>query len=41
MLEGFYDFIFMDSVKLKYIEFLFECLWLLLVGGVLMVDDVF
>ncbi|MHC5226947.1 O-methyltransferase [Enterococcus sp. LJL99] len=36
-----YDFIFMDSAKSKYIEFLPECLRLLRVGGVLMVDDVF
>ena len=36
-----YDFIFMDSAKSKYIEFLPECLRLLQVGGVLMVDDVF
>ncbi|MTD41410.1 methyltransferase domain-containing protein [Erwinia sp. CPCC 100877] len=40
-LEGPYDFIFMDSAKSKYIEFLPECLRLLKVGGVLMVDDVF
>lgn len=31
----------MDSAKSKYIEFLPECLRLLPVGGVLMVDDVF
>ncbi|MHC5215592.1 O-methyltransferase [Enterococcus sp. LJL128] len=36
-----YDFIFMDSAKSKYIEFLPECLRLLKTGGVLMVDDVF
>ena len=36
-----YDFIFMDSAKSKYIEFLPQCLRLLRVGGVLMVDDVF
>ncbi|MBL1228978.1 O-methyltransferase [Enterococcus sp. BWB1-3] len=36
-----YDFIFMDSAKSKYIEFLPNCLRLLRVGGVLMVDDVF
>lgn len=40
-LEGPYDFIFMDSAKSKYIEFLPECLRLLRTGGVLMVDDVF
>jgi len=39
-LEGPYDFIFMDSAKSKYIEFLPECLRLLKVGGVLMIDDV-
>ncbi|WP_086348955.1 O-methyltransferase [Candidatus Enterococcus clewellii] len=40
-LDEQYDFIFMDSAKSKYIEFLPECLRLLKVGGVLMVDDVF
>lgn len=40
-LEGQYDFIFMDSAKAKYIEFLPECLRLLKKEGVLMVDDVF
>ena len=40
-LSGPYDFMFMDSAKSKYIEFLPECLRLLKVGGVLMVDDVF
>lgn len=40
-LKDQYDFIFMDSAKSKYIEFLPECLRLLKVGGVLMVDDVF
>ena len=38
-LSGPYDFIFMDSAKSKYIEFLPECLRLLRKGGVLMVDD--
>ncbi|OJG26283.1 O-methyltransferase [Enterococcus columbae DSM 7374 = ATCC 51263] len=40
-LTGPYDFIFMDSAKSKYIEFLPECLRLLKQGGVLMVDDIF
>ncbi|KAF1301309.1 MULTISPECIES: O-methyltransferase [Enterococcus] len=40
-LSGPYDFIFMDSAKAKYIEFLPECLRLLKKGGVLMVDDIF
>ncbi|MDQ8225476.1 O-methyltransferase [Enterococcus faecium] len=40
-LSGLYDFIFMDSAKSKYIEFLPECLRLLRKGGVLMVDDIF
>ncbi|MBJ0747486.1 O-methyltransferase [Enterococcus faecium] len=40
-LSGRYDFIFMDSAKSKYIEFLPECLRLLRKGGVLMVDDIF
>lgn len=39
-LEGPFDFIFMDSAKSKYIEFLPECLRLLKKGGVLMIDDV-
>lgn len=39
--SGPYDFIFMDSAKSKYIEFLPECLRLLRKGGVLMVDDIF
>lgn len=39
-LDSVYDFIFMDSAKSKYIEFLPECLRLLKVGGVLMIDDV-
>lgn len=40
-LAGPYDFIFMDSAKSKYIEFLPECLRLLSADGTLMVDDVF
>ena len=40
-LSGPSDFIFMDSAKSKYIEFLPECLRLLRKGGVLMVDDIF
>lgn len=40
-LKGPYDFIFMDSAKSKYIEFLPDCLRLLKKGGVLMVDDIF
>ena len=40
-LSGPYDFIFTDSAKSKYIEFLPECLRLLRKGGVLMVDDIF
>ncbi len=36
-----YDFIFMDSAKSKYIEFLPECLRVLKDDGVLMIDDVF
>lgn len=40
-LSGPFDFIFMDSAKSKYIEFLPECLRLLKKGGVLLVDDVF
>lgn len=40
-LEGPYDLIFMDSAKAKYIEFYPECLRLLKLGGVLIIDDVF
>ncbi|MGX6970615.1 O-methyltransferase [Vagococcus bubulae] len=40
-LDGPYDFIFMDSAKSKYIEFLPECLRLVKTGGVIMIDDVF
>lgn len=36
-----YDFIFMDSAKSKYIEFLPDCLRVLKKDGVLMIDDVF
>ncbi|QIL45618.1 O-methyltransferase [Vagococcus coleopterorum] len=39
-LEGPYDFVFMDSAKSKYIEFLPECLRLVKTGGVIMIDDV-
>ena len=35
------DFIFMDSAKAKYYEFLPYCMRQLKVGGVLMIDDVF
>lgn len=40
-LEGSYDLIFMDSAKAKYIDFYPECMRLLRVGGVLIIDDVF
>lgn len=40
-LNGLYDFIFMDSAKSKYIEFLPECLRVLKKDGVIMIDDVF
>ncbi|MGX7108933.1 O-methyltransferase [Facklamia miroungae] len=40
-LTGNYDLIFMDSAKAKYIEFLPECMRLLKMGGVLIIDDVF
>lgn len=36
-----FDFIFMDSAKSKYIEFLPECLRVLKKDGVIMIDDVF
>lgn len=39
-LEGPYDMIFMDSAKAKYYDFLPECMRLLKVGGLLIVDDV-
>lgn len=39
-LKGPYDVIFMDSAKAKYIDFLPECIRLLKVGGLLIVDDV-
>lgn len=40
-LEGPFDFVFMDSAKSKYIEFLPECLRVLKKDGVIMIDDVF
>lgn len=40
-LSASYDLIFMDSAKAKYIEFLPECMRLLKLGGVLIIDDVF
>lgn len=40
-LEGPFDFIFMDSAKQKYIEFLPHCMRLLRKGGLLVIDDVF
>lgn len=40
-LTGPYDFIFMDSAKAKYVEFLPDCLRLLKSGGLLLIDDVF
>lgn len=40
-LNGPYDFIFMDSAKSKYIDFLPECLRVLKKDGVIMIDDVF
>lgn len=39
-LEGPYDLIFMDSAKSKYYDFFPECMRLLKVGGMLIVDDV-
>lgn len=39
-LEGPYDMIFMDSAKAKYYDFLPQCMRLLKVGGLLIVDDV-
>ena len=39
-LEGPYDMIFMDSAKSKYYDFFPECMRLLKVGGMLIVDDV-
>ena len=39
-LNGSYDVIFMDSAKAKYVEFFPECMRLLKVGGVLLIDDV-
>lgn len=40
-LTGPYDFIFMDSAKAKYYEFLPYCMDVLKVGGMLVIDDVF
>lgn len=40
-LDGPYDFIFMDSAKAKYYEFLPHCMRVLQVGGMLVIDDVF
>lgn len=40
-LDQTFDFIFMDSAKAKYYEFLPYCMRQLKVGGVLMIDDVF
>lgn len=39
--DGSFDLIFMDSAKAKYIEFYPECMRLLKVGGILIIDDVF
>ena len=39
-LTGKYDVIFMDAAKGQYIQILPECLRLLVVGGVLIADDV-
>lgn len=40
-LEGKFDLIFMDSAKAKYVEFYPECMRLLEIGGVLIIDDIF
>lgn len=40
-LASAFDFIFMDSAKAKYLDFLPDCLRLLTPTGTLMVDDVF
>lgn len=40
-LEAPYDFIFMDSAKAKYYEFLPFCINLLRINGMLIIDDVF
>lgn len=40
-LNGCFDLIFMDSAKAKYVEFLPECMRLLSVGGVIIIDDIF
>lgn len=39
--DAHYDVIFMDSAKAKYIEFLPECLRVLKMGGIVMIDDIF
>lgn len=36
-----YDFVFMDSAKAKYIEFLPDCLRVVKTGGIVMIDDIF
>ncbi len=40
MLSGKYDFIFMDCAKGQYIQFMPDCLRLLEVGGILLVDNI-
>ncbi|MCS4487476.1 O-methyltransferase [Streptococcus sciuri] len=40
-LESYYDFVFMDSAKSKYIVFLPEILKHMPVGGVVVLDDIF
>lgn len=41
ILIEFYDFVFMDLVKFKYIVFLLEIFKYLEVGGVVVLDDIF